>query len=196
MPAYSKERTDEYRERIRAILTRKPRVSLREIKEALSKGGLDLTINYINKLVKKIHRERAERINRYTVGTFLANYEDKLEDYKEILWSILQKRITKLKESKDSDYVVTQIIKELRTIDKDVFDKLFEAGVFEKKDGQKSFEDYAYEIYNKKLAAESEAEKLNGGKLTTRPERDDGELLPNKDQGAEDNQTDTEPLPN
>ena len=127
----SKEKQSEHISQIRRILVIKPDASVREVKEALAtqRKPLKLDKDYINKLVNKIRKERAKRLDYYTVNKVLAEFQDEVEELKKRLWLI----ITSV-ESSERDKVAA--IRELRTSSKDLFDKMFDAGVFSRKLGE------------------------------------------------------------
>jgi len=128
---YSKERQQEHIGQIRRILVIKPEASILDIKESLSKqrSPLDLDKDYINKLVNRIRKERAKRLDKYTINVILANFQDEVEELKKRLWLIITN-------PNSSDQSKISAIRELRTSSKDLFDKMFDAGVFKRKLGE------------------------------------------------------------
>lgn len=127
----SKEKEQEYIGQIRRILVIRPNSSIREVKDALEKQKkpLKLDKNYVNKLINKIRKERAKRLDNYTVNVVLAKFQDEVEELKRRLWIIITKP-----EVSEKDKVAA--IRELRTSSKDLFDKMFDAGVFSRKLGE------------------------------------------------------------
>ena len=128
---YSKEKQQEHISQIRRILVIKPDSTIFEVKEALMRQGKPLSLDkdYINKLVNKITKERAKRIDRYTIGVVLANFQDEVIELKKRLWIIIVNR-----ESSEKDKI--SAIRELRNSSKDIFDKMFDAGIFNKQLGE------------------------------------------------------------
>ena len=128
---YTKERQREHMGRIRRVLVLKSDATIFEVKEALNTGKnpIDLDKDYVNKMIKKIKRERNKRFESYTVGKVLAAFQDEVEELKKNLWLIIN-------EKKASDKNKVAAIRELRNSSKDLFDKMFDSGVFEKKLGQ------------------------------------------------------------
>ncbi|MDD5689912.1 MAG: hypothetical protein PHQ76_06555, partial [Caldisericia bacterium] len=128
---YSKERQQEHINQIRRVLVIKPDSSILEIKDALEKQRVPLKLdkNYINRLVNKIRKERAKRFDYYTVNKVLAGFQDEIEELKKRLWIIITDQTTTATEK-------TMAIRELRNSDKDLFDKMFDAGIFERKLGE------------------------------------------------------------
>jgi len=128
---YSKERQQEHISQIRRILVVKPEASILDIKDSLSKqrSPLDLDKDYINKLVNRIRKERAKRLDKYTINVILANFQDEVEELKKRLWLIITN-------PNSSDQSKISAIRELRTSSKDLFDKMFDAGAFKRKLGE------------------------------------------------------------
>lgn len=128
---YSKEKQQEHISQIRRILVIKPDSTILGIKEELAnkKKPLNLDKDYINKLVNKIRKERAKRLDYYTVNKILAEFQDEIGELKKRLWIIITNP-----ESSEKDKIAA--IRELRTSSKDLFDKMFDAGVFTKKLGE------------------------------------------------------------
>ena len=126
-----KEKELEYISQIKRILVVKPDSSIREVKDALmrQRKPLSLDKDYINKLVNKIRKERAKRLDYYTVNKVLAEFQDEVEELKKRLWSIIMNPL-----SSERDKI--SAIKELRNSSKDLFDKMFDAGVFERQLGK------------------------------------------------------------
>ena len=128
---YSKERQQEHISQIRRILVVKPDSSILDIKEALAKQRIPLNLDkdYINKLVNRIKKERANRLDKHTINVVLARFQDEVEELKKRLWLIITNP-----ESSDKDKIAA--IRELRTSSKDLFDKMFDAGIFRRKLGK------------------------------------------------------------
>lgn len=131
---YSKERQQEHISQIRRILVVKPDSSILDIRETLMKQRkpLNLDKDYINKLINKIRKERAKRLDYYTVNKILAVFQDEIEELKRRLWIIITNT-----DGKEKDKIAA--IRELRTSSKDLFDKMFDAGVFKRKLGELEF---------------------------------------------------------
>ena len=128
---YSKEKQQEHISQIRRILVMKPDITVLGTKELLSrqKKPLDLDKDYINKLINKIRKERAKRLDYYTVNKILAEFQDEVEELKKRLWIIING-------SEVSHRDKVSAIKELRNSSKELFDKMFDAGVFARKLGE------------------------------------------------------------
>jgi len=126
----SKETQKEHISRIRRVLVLKSDATILEIRELLQKGRnpLKLDKDYINKLISKIRKERSQRLDRYTVNKVLVEFEDEVKELKRRLWAIASNA------EEDSDRI--RAIKEIRNSSKDLFDKMFDAGVFKKQLGE------------------------------------------------------------
>lgn len=128
---YTKEQQQEYISQIRRVLVVKPESSILNIKEVLAKQRkpLNLDKDYINKLVRIIRKERIGRLDRYTINVVLAKFQDEIEELKKRLWIIITSP-----EVVEKDKIAA--IRELRNSSKDLFDKMFDAGVFSRKLGE------------------------------------------------------------
>lgn len=134
---FSKEKIEEVKKQIRRCLVEDSRASNQEIADKL---GYDR--KFIWRLKEKIYKERAKRFDHYTVNTILANFQDKDYEFCKILWKIINDSETTVKEK-------ILAIRELRNSNRELFDKMADAGVFERKLGK-------LEI-GKKLTPEEEA---------------------------------------
>lgn len=132
MPSITKEHEQEYIERIRAIVVRRPSASVRIIQETLEghpKSPLSLDRDYVRKLVNKIRKDTGQRLNHYTVNVILGDFEREAEELKKTLWGIIGNPTT-------DDKVKVSAIKELRNTSVALFDKMFDAGIFERNLGK------------------------------------------------------------
>lgn len=140
---YTKERQQEHISQIRRILVIRPEASILDIRESLTKQRIPLELDkdYINKLVNKIRKERTKRLNNYTVNVVLAKFQDEVEELKKRLWLIITNP-----ESSEKDKIAA--IRELRTSSKDLFDKMFDAGIFNRKLGELAVESKSKTLTN------------------------------------------------
>ena len=131
MPAYSQEREYEFITRIRAILVAQHNASGRQVKEALNTGNdpVDLDLDYIYKLLRKIKKEKAFRLDMQTLSEVLATYQDESATAKDILWQVINDPIAEFADKINA-------IREMHNISTTVLDKLFDAGVFERNLGR------------------------------------------------------------
>ena len=110
----------------------KPDSTILEVKSMLAsrrKHPLNLDKDYINRLVNVIRKERAERLDKYTVNKVLVEFEDEVRELKKNLWVIINGMETSYRDK-------VSAIRELRNSSKDLFDKMFDAGVFKRKLGE------------------------------------------------------------
>jgi len=165
---YSKEKQQEHISQIRRILVIRPDSTILGIRDTLMKREkpLKLDKDYINRLVNKIRKERAERLNRYTINKVLAKFQDEVEELKRRLWTIIMSQ-----ETSEKDKI--SAIRELRNSSKDLFDKMFDAGVFKKQLG---------EVTNL-IELVREANKVNKDAREKREKRDIGNDTSQSEQG-------------
>lgn len=133
----TQEQTNEYLIRIRRMLVLNPTATIKAIADKM-----ELDKDYVHKLVKKIRAERNYRLNYYTLNTVLAKFEDLISESDYRLWAIINNP-----ESTKKD--VISALKELRQNQMALFDKMFDAGVFERNLGRVRIND--------KLSPEDEA---------------------------------------
>jgi hypothetical protein len=112
-------------------MVRNPQVTVRECQSILGslKTPLPLDRNYVNKLMRSVHRDRAFRLNQKTLSEMLSKFEDETEELKVKLWSIVLD-----KNAVDRDRI--NAIKELRNMTSVLVDRMFDAGVFERNLGK------------------------------------------------------------
>ena len=140
---YTKERQKEHMSQIRRILVIKPESTILEVRDTLARQvkPLKLDKDYINRIINKIRKERANRLDHYTINVVLAKFQDEMEELKRRLWIIITKG-----ESTEKDRIAA--IKELRNSSKELFDKMFDAGIFERKLGEIGIEDKSKTLTN------------------------------------------------
>ncbi len=148
MARYSKERQQEHISQIRRILVIKPESSIYDVQEALENQRIPLKLDkdYINKLINKIRKERSKRLDYYTVNKVLAEFQDEGGELKKRLWAIIT----------DPDATPNEKIaaaRELKNISKDLIDKMFDAGIFDRKLGEIKIKSLSQE--DKKLIEEA-----------------------------------------
>ena len=132
---YSEERKKEHLAVVRQLLVVMPDISASEMTRVLEREkGYKFDRKYTNTLMRKVQGARAERINRQTINHYLGKFEDEVEELKKNLWLII-----KTNNTSDKDKVAA--IKELRNSTVALFDKMFDAGVFERNLGKIKNED-------------------------------------------------------
>lgn len=177
MARYTKEQMDNHLAQVRRLLVINPDLSCREIREHLMSrkdNPIKLTPDYIRKMKNEVIDSRNKRYDSYTVDNVLAKFQDELEEMKKILWSIIMNQLSTPAER-------VRALRELRNNSDNFFERMFNAGIFEKKLGimdineQKTLKDIESlpqdeqrEIF-KKLA---EAEKLIKDKRTSQENKD------------------------
>jgi hypothetical protein len=129
MPRITHEQKALYKSKIRSVLARNHQISAVELAEVLKTGGLDLERHYLGKLMKEVNAERVRRADRQTLNFALASFEDTMTEVVRVAWEIA-----------NTPYISAQArvmaLKEVREAHKDVFEKLFDAGVFNRKLGE------------------------------------------------------------
>lgn len=137
MPKYSEELRQWHTTRIRNILVRFPSATILQVQDTLHKHPsepLYLNKDYINKLIRKIRTEKIKRMDYRLLNTHLAEFEDKVRQIEQECWAILSNATTE-----PGDRV--RALKEIREANMALFDKMFDAGVFEKKGELKPADD-------------------------------------------------------
>lgn len=121
-----------HQERVREILILNDRATLLQIQKALEEAPRDpisLTINYIAKLRKKIEGEQVNRFNHAIVHRELSKFQD--------LVSTMRVQLIKIasdKEASHKDKIAA--MREITRAHSDVFQRMFDAGIFTKKIGE------------------------------------------------------------
>ena len=128
MPRKSKEQERFYISNIRKLISIEHSMPLREMQHQLEQNGIHLHVDYINRLREKILRERTHRADRKILSSSLAAFEDILTETTKIAWQIALSNQSTRKER-------IAALKEIREAQKDIFDKLFDSGVFDRKLG-------------------------------------------------------------
>jgi hypothetical protein len=128
MPALSSKTKYYYRERIRSILVQNPQISGEGIRIRLEQQGLVLDRHYIGKLIGEIHTERAKRANTWALNHALSSFQDAMAEIARVGWEIVNDPM-----AKNQDRVMA--MREIREAYNISFEKLFDAGVFERKLG-------------------------------------------------------------
>lgn len=128
MPRKTQEQEQFYISNIRKLISVEHSMPLREMQHQLEQNGLRLDMDYINRLRNKILRERTHRADRKILSSALAAFEDVLTETSKIAWQIALSNQSTRKER-------IAALKEIRESHKDIFDKLFDSGVFDRKLG-------------------------------------------------------------
>lgn len=128
MPAYSADPKKCHTERVWSRLVQQPMISGEAIRRRLEMDGLVLDRNYINGLVDHIHKERARRADQWVLGRALADFQDATSEIARVGGEIINDPM-----AKNQDQVMA--MREVREAYNTSFEKLFDAGVFERKLG-------------------------------------------------------------
>jgi hypothetical protein len=128
MPKISGDTKRYYRERVRSIMVQQPMLSGEGIRRHLEQQGLVLDRKYINSLVSQIHSERAKRADTWTLNNALTALQDAMGEVVRVGWEIAN---DKFAEGRDR----AAALREIREAYNLVFEKMFDAGVFERKLG-------------------------------------------------------------
>lgn len=124
----SKEKTREIVENVRREMVKNPHITIFELQDILcEKYNHIFDKNFLGKLKNKIHRERANRVNK-TLNYELACLEDTINEIAKILWKIIDNPDT-------SNRDVISAIRELRSAKSMLLEAMFNAGIFERQLG-------------------------------------------------------------
>jgi hypothetical protein len=129
MPRITHEQKALYKSKIRSVIARNHQISAVELAEVLKTGGLDLERHYLGKLMKEVNAERVRRADRQTLNFALASFEDTMTEIVKVAWEIANKPFI-------NPQARVMALREIREAHKDVFEKLFDAGVFNRKLGE------------------------------------------------------------
>jgi hypothetical protein len=128
MPALAKEREQYFISRIRGLIALDHRIRNDEIGQRLAVDGIELERHYVGKLVKKIYAERARRMDTITLNHALVAFAETMEE--------IVRRARDIADNPMSERLeVLAALREIRSAHNDMFTKLFDAGVFERKLG-------------------------------------------------------------
>lgn len=113
---------------VRKLMVVRHDMPIAEMRERLSALGVRLDPHYIGRLREKIIRERNARMNRETLNAALAAFQDVMMEVAANLWIIALDPSASRKDR-------VAALREIRNAHAAAFDKLFDAGVFERKLG-------------------------------------------------------------
>lgn len=134
MAKYTKERTELHKKLIHELTVRQPNITAVGAQDLMRKQGHELDEHYVGKLMRQIDAERAQQADELLLKAFLVQFMERTRLADTHLWNILSS-----KKSKDSDRI--SAARELRNNFKEVFEKMFDAGMFKRKLG-------SYEVTN------------------------------------------------
>ena len=128
MPRITHEKKQFYKSKIRALISRDHMASSTELAERLKADGVDLERHYLSQLLKEIHSERIHRADRQTPAFALAAFEDTMTEIVKVAWDIANSQWL-------NPQARVMALREIREAHNAVFEKLFDAGVFDRKLG-------------------------------------------------------------
>ena len=117
-----------YKSRIRSVIAQHPQISQVALAERLKAEGLQLDRKYLGSLLNDIYVERAKRANTWMLNQALSAFQDVMMEISAVAWEIANDQF-----ARKQDRVMA--LREIREAHKDMFEKLFDAGVFERKLG-------------------------------------------------------------
>jgi|SRR6185437_3638869 len=128
MPELSPKAKQYHRQRVRSLMVQKPMLSIEGMRKWLEADGLPLTRNYIAAHVRKIQTERIKRADTWTLNHALASFQGAMAEIARVGWTIAN---DEHQPGRDR----AAALREVREAYDAVFEKLFDAGVFERKLG-------------------------------------------------------------
>lgn len=128
MPELSTETKHYHRQRIRSLIVQQPTISPEGIRRHLDQQGLTLDRKYIAKHLKAIMVERAKRADTWTLNMALASFQDAMAEIARVGWEIANDKFAPGRDR-------AAALREVREAYNAMFEKLFDAGVFERKLG-------------------------------------------------------------
>jgi len=142
MAKYTQEQTDEFKEKIRQIMVRMPRVTCHKLAEQLK-----IDKDFANRLRNEILKDSAENINKQTINEEVGKMENEFEEMALELWRILGKGKTEVVDDKKvitepypTNNEIIHAIRALTEAKKKLFEIKFDAGVFSRKLGELEIE--------------------------------------------------------
>jgi hypothetical protein len=128
MPELSTQTKHYHRQRIRSLIVQQPQISPEGIRRHLMDQGLTLDRKYIAKHLKAIMSERAKRADTWTLNMALSSFQDAMAEIARVGWTIANDEMAPGRDR-------AAALREVREAYNAAFEKLFDAGVFERKLG-------------------------------------------------------------
>ena len=129
MPTISKEKKQHLIARVRAVIAQDHQIGLDDLAARLDREyGIKIERHYLSGIVRKLYAERARRADRQALNYALAAFEDTMTQVVRVAWEIANDQF-----ARKQDRVMA--LREIREASSAVFEKLFDAGVFERKLG-------------------------------------------------------------
>jgi len=128
MPRHTQEHKQFYKSKIRSLIAVDHGITRLEIQRRLDNDGLHLDLHYVGKLYNEILVERTHRMDRQLLNNALSSFEDTMTEIVRVAWEIANT-------SHFNPQARVMALREIREAHNTIFEKLFDAGVFEKKFG-------------------------------------------------------------
>jgi hypothetical protein len=128
MPELSPKTKQYHKQRVRSLMVQQPTITILGMQKWLEHDGLHLDRGYIASLCRGIQTERIKRSETWTLNAALASLQDSMLEIVRVAWEIVNDPM-----AKNQDRVMA--MREIRESHNLVFEKLFDAGVFERKLG-------------------------------------------------------------
>ncbi|HLY40463.1 MAG TPA: hypothetical protein VKR52_04575 [Terracidiphilus sp.] len=129
MPTISKEKKQYLVARVRSVLAQDHQIGLDDLADRLDREyGIRIERHYLSGIVRKLYAERTRRADHQTLNYALAAFEDSMTQVVRVAWEIANDQF-----ARKQDRVMA--LREIREAHSAVFEKLFDAGVFERKLG-------------------------------------------------------------
>jgi hypothetical protein len=125
MPRISREHEQYYKSKIRSLPPQNHQITQREMQDRLKADGITLDRNYLGSLLNAV---LAERTHRATLNYALAAFEDTMTEVVRVAWAIANNPLVR-------PFDRIRALKEVREAHNAVFEKLFDASVFDRKLG-------------------------------------------------------------
>ncbi len=128
MPELSPKTKQYHKQRVRSLMVQQPMITIVGMQKHLDVDGLHLDRGYIASLVRAIQTERIKRADTWTLNYALSAFQDTMTEIVAKAWEIVNDPMAERLER-------LAALREIRAANNDVFTKLFDAGVFERKLG-------------------------------------------------------------
>jgi hypothetical protein len=109
-------------------MVQEPMITILGMQKHLASDGLPLDRNYIASLVRAIQTERIKRAETWTLNVALASFQDAMSEIARVGWTIANNEFTPGRDR-------AAALREVREAYNAAFEKMFDAGVFERKLG-------------------------------------------------------------
>jgi hypothetical protein len=125
---YSDDKQYEHLVRVRRVLVKDPDLSVVKITEMLGAKGLKLDRHYVGRIVDKLRR-REGRMEQWRVNRVIGMFMNEMKEVKRHLWGVMTDPM-----ARDSDKIGAA--KAIIKADVEIFERMFDAGIFERKLGK------------------------------------------------------------